>query len=123
MDAMTQEDLEALEERVTAMEEHAANGKQFTREDQEFHRLLYRPLHNDLLSSLLDVFWNAYRQIHLEVGVEPESLIESANEHRQILESVRSGNKPLAAELVSAHFRGIRERLAVLPPSDQRAAG
>ncbi len=114
IDAMDEDDLEKLESRVEAMEALAARGRHFIDEDQDFHRLLYTPLHNELLSNLLEVFWNVYRQIHEEAGVEQHSLNETAHMHRLILEAVRAGDKALAAERLNAHFRGIREHLAAL---------
>lgn len=114
IDAMTERDLLALESRVDAMEALAAQGMHFIDEDQDFHRLLYIPLHNELLSNLLEVFWNVYRQIHEEAGVEQHGLIENAHAHRLILDAVRGGDKVLTAERLNAHFRGIREHLAAL---------
>ncbi|WP_419956797.1 FadR/GntR family transcriptional regulator [Microbacterium capsulatum] len=114
IDAITTHNLEALERQVVAMEELAAQGKHFIDEDQNFHHLLYVPLHNDLLSSLLEVFWNVYRQIHEDAGIESHSLTENAHAHRLILDALRVGDKRLAAERLNEHFRGIREHLAAL---------
>lgn len=115
MDVMTDVDIAALEERVATMEEHARAGQHFIEVDRDFHRLLYVPLHNDLLSSLLDVFWKAYRQIHLETGIVIESLLDNAAQHRAILDAVKAGDKARAAELVGDHFQGIRDHLDEMP--------
>lgn len=112
MDVMTDEALDGLEECVRAMEDRAAAGVAFTDVDQEFHRRLYEPLHNDLLTSLLDVFWVAYSEIHAEAGVVHGSLIETAQQHRDILDAVRIGDGKRAAKLVAAHFHGIRDHLS-----------
>ncbi|MBS1674552.1 MAG: FadR family transcriptional regulator [Actinobacteria bacterium] len=114
VDAMTPAYLSTLEERVTEMEQAAIAGRHFIDEDQDFHRLLYVPLQNELLSSLLEVFWNVYRQIHEEAGIEAHSLTENAHAHRLILDALRAGDKTLAAERLNEHFRGIREHLAAL---------
>lgn len=114
IDAVTEDDLQVLERQVVAMEVLAAQGKHFIDEDQDFHRLLYVPLHNDLLSNLLEVFWNVYRQIHEGAGFEQHSLDENAHTHRLILDAVRSRDKRLAAERLIEHFHGIRAHLSAL---------
>ena len=68
MDEMTAEQLAAVEEAVIRMEALAAAGEPFVEADAEFHRRLFEPLNNELLFSLLGVFWKVYRKIHLEVG-------------------------------------------------------
>ncbi|RLQ82753.1 FadR family transcriptional regulator [Mycetocola zhadangensis] len=114
IDATTEADIVILDELVTAMETRAQQGLAFLEEDQEFHRHLYTPLRNELLSNLLEVFWNVYRQIHEEVGVEQHGLIESAQQHREILDAVVHRDKILAAERINLHFTGIRTHLTAL---------
>lgn len=112
MDVMTDDALVALDDCVREMEARAQHDTSFPDVDQEFHRLLYAPLHNDLLTSLLDVFWVAYSEIHAEAGVVHGGLVETAHQHRQILEAVRAGDRKRASKLVAHHFQGIREHLA-----------
>ena len=50
------------------METEAAAGEPFVEADAEFHRRLFEPLNNELLISLLGVFWKVYRRIHIELG-------------------------------------------------------
>ncbi|MEK0155043.1 FadR/GntR family transcriptional regulator [Arthrobacter oryzae] len=111
MDAMTSSQLAAVEESVVQMEELAAAGQTFVEADAEFHRLLFEPLNNALLVSLLAVFWRVYRQINLEVGAGTEDLTETAAAHRRIYDAVAGGDKALAAERLNHHFDGIRHRI------------
>lgn len=143
MDLMTAERLAAVEESVLRMEALAAGGENFVEADAEFHRRLFEPLNNELLVSLLGVFWKVYRRLHLELGgaerggvavgaagpggVEPgsvavgaaekASLLETAAVHRGIYEAVASGDKALAAQRLNGHFDGIRDRIsqAIVP--------
>lgn len=112
MDAMTSSQLAAVEDSVAKMEQLAAAGETFVEADAEFHRRLFEPLNNDLLVSLLGVFWKVYRQIHLELGTGAEDLMETAVIHRRIYESVADGDKVLAAERLNRHFDGIRHRIS-----------
>lgn len=108
IDAMTPERLGQLEEAVALMEEHAARGEEFSAADARFHRLLFEPLGNHLLLSLLEVFWTVYRKIHAEVGPGSTDFIATAAMHRRILQAVAGGDKAAAAEHLNRHFDGIR---------------
>jgi DNA-binding FadR family transcriptional regulator len=113
MDAMNPERLARIEEAVVAMETRAAEGEEFAEIDARFHRLLFEPLDNRLLLNLMDVFWNVYRRIHLEVSSGSESLAETAAIHRGIFEAVAAGDKAEASERLNRHFDGIRRLIAL----------
>ena len=91
------------------MEALAAAGEHFIEADAEFHRRLFEPLNNELLISLMDVFWKVYRRIHLELGGPyAVDLPATAAVHRGIYEAVAPADKALAAERLSTHFDDIR---------------
>lgn len=114
MDLMTREQLAAVEDSVLRMEALAGAGENFVEADAEFHRRLFEPLNNELLVSLLGVFWQVYRRLHLELGgAEEAGLLETAAVHRGIYEAVSSGDKALAARRLNIHFDGIRDRIAL----------
>lgn len=113
MDLMTAEHLTAVEEAVLRMEELAGAGANFVEADADFHRRLFEPLNNALLVNLLGVFWQVYRRLHVELGgVEDAELLETAALHRGIYDAVSTGDKVLAAQLLNAHFDGIRLRIS-----------
>lgn len=113
MDLMTPERLLAVEESVLRMEALAGAGEGFVEADAEFHRRLFEPLNNDLLISLLGVFWNVYRRLHMELaGGEGPGLQEAAALHRGIYEAVAAGDAVLAAERLGSHFDAMRRRIA-----------
>jgi DNA-binding FadR family transcriptional regulator len=138
MDLITEERLAAIEESLLRMEALAAAGENVAEADAEFHRRLFEPLGNELLVSLLGVFWKVYRRLQLELdgverrgvelgalgagGVGPGSgaldaaeeagLLEAAAVHRGIYEAVASGDRVLAAERLNSHFDGMRRRIA-----------
>lgn len=113
MDLMTAEHLAAVEESVLRMETLAGGGANFVEADAEFHRRLFEPLNNELLVSLLGVFWQVYRRLHVELGgAEGVDLREAAALHRGIYEAVSTGDKALAAQRLNGHFDGIRLRIS-----------
>lgn len=107
----TPEHLVLLEAVVVRMEELAAREETFTEADAEFHRLLFVPLGNELLMNLMSVFWNVYRKIHLEVGLDGSDLAAAAAQHRGIFEAVAAKDGVRAAVLLSSHFDGIRAKI------------
>jgi DNA-binding FadR family transcriptional regulator len=109
MDRISAEQLAAVEESVNRMEALAAAGEPFIEADAEFHRRLFEPLNNDLLISLMDVFWKVYGRIHIELGGPyAVDLQATAAVHRGIYEAVATADKALASERLSTHFDDIR---------------
>lgn len=118
MDLVTPEHLAAVEETVLRMEALAEAGENFVEADAQFHRRLFEPLNNGLLLGLLDVFWQVYRRLHVELGgAQGVDLLAAADQHRGIYDAVSTGDKVLAAHLLNGHFDDIRLRigLAVSP--------
>jgi DNA-binding FadR family transcriptional regulator len=133
MDLMTAERLAAVEESVLRMEALAGAGENLVEADDEFHRALFEPLNNELLVSLLGVFWRVYGRLHLELrrletgvvepgaavpgsvafgAAEEAGLLETVAAHRGIYEAVASGDKVLAARRLNTHFDRMRRRIA-----------
>jgi len=108
---VSDEHLVRIDAAVAKMEELAAQGEAFTEADAEFHRLLFEPLGNDLLMNLMSVFWKVYRKIHLEIGTGGTDLVDTAAQHRAIYDAVAAKDAPLASELLSRHFDGIRAKI------------
>ena len=111
IDLMSAEQLAALEAAVVRMEELAVAGENFTEADAQFHALLFEPLANDLLMSLMGVFWKVYRKIHHEIGMGEADLLATAAAHRAVYDAVARKDKARAAELLNRHFDGIRTRI------------
>lgn len=109
IDAMTTESLAAVREAVEDMERRAEAGQPLTEADERFHRGLFEPLGNGLLSNLLGVFWSAYSRLHEQMDPGDAVLAETARVHREIYEAVAAGQKERAATLMGGHFDGIRQ--------------
>lgn len=108
VDAMTPESLAAVRAAVEQMEADAARGHSLVEADREFHRALFAPLENALLSNLLDVFWAAYSGMHETLSPDAVDLAETSREHRGIYDAVAAGDKELATARMRGHFDGIR---------------
>ncbi|MDR2257114.1 MAG: FCD domain-containing protein [Arthrobacter sp.] len=108
VDAMTPDALAAVLSAVQEMEACAERGASLVAADREFHRALFAPLENALLSNLLDVFWAAYSGMHETLMPDAVDLAETSREHRGIYEAVAAADKTLATELMRGHFDGIR---------------
>ncbi len=106
-------DLARVQHAVEGMEARARHGEAFPDLDHEFHRLLFAPLENSLLSELLAAFWLVYQQIRADLGEGPHAdHLRTAADHRAIHDAVASGDAALAADAIRRHFVGIHERLA-----------
>lgn len=103
-----------LEKVVGEMEDHASRDETFVEQDKAFHRILFEPLGNQLLTNLLGVFWDVYRTIYdaIDTDLAIARPVKTAQDHRDILNAVRDRDIEKASELISEHFHGIRALLA-----------
>jgi DNA-binding FadR family transcriptional regulator len=102
-----------LRELVDMMAGRAAAGELFLDRDLEFHAVIYRPIGNQVLSKLLEIFSTIYKNVRersLLVARDPLPVVQG---HQDILAAIEQRNVPLAQQLIREHFTGIKERLQV----------
>ncbi|GAA5153079.1 FadR/GntR family transcriptional regulator [Pseudonocardia eucalypti] len=104
-------DFGALEEIVTAMESEAARGQWAPERDWAFHETLYRPLGNELVLELLEVFWRVFNTLDGQLPEARHGPETTAGWHRRILDALRSRDEPALRAAVNEHFEGIRARV------------
>ncbi|MBL1099658.1 FadR/GntR family transcriptional regulator [Streptomyces coffeae] len=104
-------DLAELDAIVQRMEAEAEAGAVRAETDRAFHAALYGSLDNTLLSEVLEAFWDAFHRVRTDLVDIPTDPKMTCTQHRQILESVRSGDALRAEEAVREHFGNIRTRL------------
>ena len=93
-------------------EEKAACNEDTSADDRAFHRLLYRPLGNDSLSGLIDIFWVIYHSLPIQsIGVDHQPLT-TVKAHRELLAAIRSRDVSLAMQRMREHFRNLEARMA-----------
>lgn len=110
MRALTAESIAAIEAVLTTMRERAERGEPVTKQDRQFHRLLFTDLGNTMLLVLFDLFWDAFNR------AAPPTLgrtrMQAYEVHARIFEAVLSGEPLRARAAVEEHYTGIQERLA-----------
>ncbi|MEV6317979.1 FadR/GntR family transcriptional regulator [Streptomyces sp. NPDC051776] len=104
-------DLAQLDVLVARMEEEAAGGAVRADTDRVFHATLYRGFDNLLLSEVLEAFWDAFHRVRTDLVDTHSDPRTTCRQHREILESVRSGDVVRAEIAVRDHFTDIRKRL------------
>lgn len=104
-------DFAALDEAVAGMEREAEEGRHTPALDWAFHETLYRPLDNELVLDLLQVFWKVFDALDPDLPRAADTAALTARRHRQILEALRAKDEAALHEAISEHFRGIRSRL------------
>lgn len=108
---ITEPELEAVRGTVEQMEARAERGGRFADLDGRFHRQLFAPLGNALLTELLAAFWIVYQQLSEDIGEAVVDPREVAANHRSILEAVLARDPQRAAAAMQHHFVGIHIRL------------
>jgi DNA-binding FadR family transcriptional regulator len=110
-------DLVELDALVVRMEQQAAlGGAGLAETDRAFHATLYRGLDNVLLGEVLEAFWDAFHRVHTDLGGAPQDPLVTCRQHREILDTVRSGDAIRAEEAIREHFGNIRARLSTTAP-------
>ncbi|WP_326635978.1 FCD domain-containing protein [Nonomuraea fuscirosea] len=105
-------DLTPVAEVMARMESEARAGLVSPETDRLFHDLLYRPLGNPLVTTLLGAFWDVYYQLRDALGAPDEPAADVARRHREIYAAVLAGDRAAAQVAVKAHFLGVRNRAA-----------
>ncbi len=110
-DRITADDLHKFDEVLARWDEKVRTDALTAEEDRAFHRLLYQVLGNQSLVTLIDVFWVVYHSLSLKEitrDIHPSTTLQ---DHRDILEAVKTHNSSLARQRLQDHFRGFEERM------------
>jgi DNA-binding FadR family transcriptional regulator len=97
---------------VDAMDAKAADGLEFAEEDWRFHELLYRPVNNAVLTTLVRAFWQVVDLVKPDLDVAPGSVEVTAREHRAIVDAIAAHDPDRAAAAIAGHFAGVRGRIS-----------
>lgn len=110
---ITQEQMSALEENVYVAEFHARKGnmEQMAELDNQFHRTLYESCHSKMLEHLLIDYHQYVMRIRRRTLSTPERAIASNQEHRGIMEAIKSKDPALAEKLASEHMYNAYENM------------
>lgn len=109
---ITNEQIVAIEAVLDRWAVRAAAQQPTAEEDRSFHRLLYEPVGNEALISLLDTFWLVYHAVPVRTITTDMQPTTTVQDHRDILEAVRNRDAALARQRVQDHFRNLEGRIA-----------
>ncbi|MEO3751486.1 FadR/GntR family transcriptional regulator [Streptomyces sp. B6B3] len=106
--AVTDEELDALDEIIARMEESGRAGQGFPGPDRIFHETLYRSLDNALVTQLLGVFWDVCHRVADARGwIDGASPAVTAHRHRDIVTALRARDPEAARQAMADHFQGV----------------
>jgi len=103
---ITPEQLEELEENVYLASFHASKGhmEQMAELDNRFHHILYAACDSKMLENLLQDFHQYVIRIRKKTLSTKERGIASNEEHKQIMEAIKSGDGAEAERLATRHM-------------------
>lgn len=104
MAVVTEKSIERMNQTLEEMEAAVRERTPFAQIDRKFHNALFDNLGNQMLSSLLNNFWDLFEGIDFERLVHREDPLETVRHHRQILEAVEKGETRLAFFHMEMHF-------------------
>lgn len=114
--------LAQIESLLDVWETKARNGEATLDEDRNFHRLLYTPLGNGSLLSLIDIFWTVYHALEHRKVPEDRTPLDTLKAHRNLFEAVRARDAVLARERLRQHFANVEARFAQVTRPEPRVA-
>tara|TARA_A100001391_G_scaffold60063_2_gene37477 strand:- start:8313 stop:8993 length:681 start_codon:yes stop_codon:yes gene_type:complete len=124
IEMISAEDLEELRQVTERMRAKAESNQSFAQEDQQFHKLLFRCQNNQMLSSLIDIFWTAYYKTSGFADLENPNPLSTWRDHHDIVEAVAARDVDAARERLATHYSGIQQVVAqsrsALPPDDSK---
>lgn len=111
IDRVQPADLEVLDRLVEDMARCAARGEPVIAPDRDFHLQLFRPLDNQLVLRLIELFWEAYHRLRREVAghAAPTDPARVHAIHAAIVDALRSRDRDRVRAAMVAHF-------ATIPP-------
>ena len=72
--------------------------------------MLYAPLNNPSLLSLIDIFWTVYHALESRKVAGDRTPLDTLKAHRELFEAVRARNPDRARTCLSQHFGNVEER-------------
>lgn len=110
---ISREQLEEMEENVYLASYHAERSQmeQMTELDNRFHHILYEACDSKMLQNLLQDFHQYVIRIRKKTLSTKERGIASNEEHRQIMEAIKSGNPDEAERLATMHMENAYDNM------------
>ena len=112
-DHITDEQLEEMEENVYLASFHASKGhmEQMTELDSRFHHILYEACGSKMLENLLQDFHQYVIRIRKKTLSTKERGVASNEEHKAIMEAIKSKDEKKAEKLANTHIINAYENI------------
>jgi len=101
---ISEEDLDQLEDLMKLWKRRMRAGEDYEDLDEQFHRILYGTLNNQMFMSLFELFWLAFESLGAPVVVEDGPAEKEFENHRAILDAVSARDVDLARKHLMWHF-------------------
>lgn len=104
VDAATSEELDLLESHVQSMDESIQNNDipTYTASNRQFHQLLYRASHAPILVEMIENLFMRSENSKMIFHHDPARLRASNEEHRAVVEALRSKDREKAVSVIRA---------------------
>lgn len=106
------DDIRELRETLAKMKARAERGESFPDEDRHFHVLLFRCQDNEILSSLIEVFWIAFYKASDFVNLDNADPLQTWRDHAAIVDAVEAKDLAGAKARLDNHYAGINRVIA-----------
>lgn len=106
---MTEDHLTELDRIMQEMEASSTGGEIDPRLDAAFHRALYEPIDNRMVQDLISTFWELFDSARHAFDFTDN--FRAVQEHRQILEALRSRDEDAIRTAMRQHFRQVEDEL------------
>jgi GntR family transcriptional repressor for pyruvate dehydrogenase complex len=108
----TSDDVDLLEQQLTAMEDHLSDLSVFADMDVNFHTTLAETAGNRLLSqSIVSLRGLLHQSILEDLKKSSDMARLSLDQHREIVEAIKKGDANLAGQAMRYHLRDVSGRL------------
>jgi DNA-binding FadR family transcriptional regulator len=112
LQTMTDQQTANLQGVIEKMHAQAKRGQSVFEEDREFHRVLFQHLDNQVLSKLLDIFWETFHKAAILTDVERDAdPMRNYRNHAAILEAIQARDVAQARSALHQHYTDFESRL------------
>lgn len=104
---ITTEQMEEMEENIYLSEFHATKGhfEQIAELDNRFHEILYEACASKMLEQQLREYHEYVQRVRRKTLSENHRSTASTEEHKQIMEAIKSGDKDKAEKVANLHIQ------------------
>jgi DNA-binding GntR family transcriptional regulator len=107
----TDADRAAIAELLEELAAGGRNDRELMQLDERIHSAVYRAAHNDLLEATLSQYYVLALRIWSLALEQAHELEEAVGAHRVLLEAIRDGDGPRAAETMRAHVQNFEQAM------------